>query len=127
MNQVCTQCHKVVEEWNKKCGSCGFHLVMVPDEQLQDQYLKTPSLGALLFTQGWAFGSRLYVWFLISLIPGVGLVALFACLFFGRRWSWKYGGWDSWQQYTQRMKLMDHLGMIWIGVLFTSYLWTRYL
>ena len=126
MKQVCKQCRHLVEQWDKTCAGCGFHLALVPDEQIQEQYLKTPSLGALLFTQGWTFGARLYVWFLLSLIPGVGLVVLFACLVYGRRWSWKYGGWASWQEYTDRMKTMDYVGMIWVGILLATYLYARY-
>ncbi len=102
------------------------HLVLEPDEDVRARYLRSPSLGALLFTQGWAFGSRLYVWFLISLIPGVGLVALFACIFFGRRWSWKQGGWASWEEFTKRMKLMDVLAVVWILFLLAGYLVARY-
>lgn len=125
MEKTCKQCKEQVEIWNEKCGGCGFHLVLEPDEELKARYLKTPSLGALLFTQGFTFGARLYVWFLLSLIPVVGIVALFACLFFGRRWSWKQGGWASWEEYVQRMKIMDGIGIAWIGILLASYFIAR--
>ena len=127
MNRICKKCESVVDEWNEKCGGCGFHLVLEPEETVRAQYLKTPSLGALLFTQGWTFGSRLYIWFLLSLIPGVGLVALFMCLFFGRRWSWKQGGWGSFAEFTTRMRYMDVIAMVWILFLIASYLWVRYM
>lgn len=122
----CSLCEQVVEEWNKKCASCGMHLVLEPNEALKARYLRGPSLGALLFTQGWAFGARLYVWFLISLIPAVGLVALFACLIFGRRWSWKHGGWASFDEFRARMRLMDIVAVIWVLLLISIYLWRRY-
>ena len=100
-------------------------MVLQPDEERKARYLKTPSLGALLFTQGWTAGSRLYVWFLLSLVPVVGIVALFACMFFGRRWSWKHGGWASWEDFTARMKLMDIIGIAWICFLIISYFIAR--
>ncbi len=121
MNKTCKNCKDQVDVWNKKCGGCGFTLVLQPDEQRKAQFLKTPSLGALLFTQGWTAGSRLYVWFLLSLVPVFGIVALILCLFFGRRWSWKQGGWSSWEEYTKRMKLLDILGVAWIMFLIISY------
>ena len=123
MQSVCKQCRTHVEEWNQTCGSCGFHLVLEPDEERRAKFLRIPSLVALLFTQGWTFGARLYVWFLLSLIPGVGLVALFGCLFFGRRWSWKYGGWGSWEEFTSRMKYLDILALGWIFFLLAIYFW----
>ncbi len=126
MQTTCKQCKDQVDIWNKSCGSCGFHLVLEPDEAVRARYLKGPSLGALLFTQGWAFGARMYVWFLVSLIPVFGLIALFACLFFGRRLSWKQGGWSSWQEFQSRMKVMDIIGGVWIAILVGSYFAARY-
>ena len=125
MKKTCNKCKEKVDIWNKQCGGCGFTLVLQPDEERKARYLKTPSLGALLFTQGWTFGSRLYVWFLLSLVPVVGIVALFACMFFGRRWSWRQGGWASWEEFTDRMKLMDILGIAWICFLIISYFIAR--
>ena len=125
MNKTCKTCKKKVEIWNKQCKGCGFTLVLQPEEELKARYLRTPSLGALLFTQGWAFGARLYVWFLISLVPVVGIVALFATLFFGRRWSWKHGGWANWDEFKDRMKLMDTIGIIWIVILLIGYVSAR--
>lgn len=126
MDQVCKQCQARVDEWNKTCGSCGFRLVLEPEEAIRERYLKAPSLGALLFTQGWTFGARLYIWFLISLVPGVGLLALFVCLFYGRRWSWKQGGWDSWEAFTDRMQLMDRIATAWFVGLLTAYVLARF-
>lgn len=116
----------MVEEWNERCRSCGVHLVLEPDDAHRARYLRGPSLGALLFTQGWAFGARLYIWFLLSLIPLFGLVALFACLFFGRRWSWKHGGWESWDAFRSRMRLLDLIGLSWVMLLIAVYLWRRF-
>ena len=125
--KTCIQCKQFVKEWNERCGSCGMHLVMEPDEQRQAKFLRGPSLGALLFTQGWTFGARLYIWFLVSLIPGVGLVALFMCLLFGRRWSWKQGGWASFDEFRARMRLLDLLAIGWIAILLAFYFWRKYL
>lgn len=126
MIKTCTSCKREVEAWNEKCDGCGFTLELVPDERRKARYLRGPSLGALLFTQGWAFGARLYFWFLISLIPVVGLVALFVCLVFGRRLSWKYGGWSDWEEYEARMRLMDVIGIVWILILAAVYLYVRF-
>lgn len=123
---TCSQCKIDVEEWNQRCGGCGVHLVLEPDEKQRLRYLRGPSLGALLFTQGWTFGARLYVWFLFSLIPVFGIVALFVCLFFGRRWSWKYGGWASWEEFKARMRLLDGLSIAWVLLLIVLYFWRRY-
>ena len=125
MQKNCKQCKSKIELWNKECGGCGFTLVLEPDEKKRARFLRGPSLGALFWTQGWAFGARLYVWFLISLIPVVGIVALFACLFFGRRWSWKYGGWSSWEEFTSRMRFLDALATIWIIGLISGYWYLR--
>jgi hypothetical protein len=125
MNQTCAQCRKSVEQWNKRCKACGFVLVLEPDATRRARALRAPSLGALLFTQGWTFGARLYIWFLISLIPVLGLVALVACAIFGRRWSWKYGAWQSWDDFTRRMRLLDGIAFVWVGILVVVYLWAR--
>ena len=126
MNRTCVSCKREVEEWNEKCGDCGFTLELVPDDRRKARFLRGPSLGALLFTQGWTFGARLYFWFLLSLIPVFGLVALFMCLFFGRRLSWKYGGWSDWEEYVARMRLMDIVGGVWVAILVAFYLWARF-
>ncbi len=123
---TCADCKNIVEEWNERCGKCGVHLVFEPDEKRKARYLRGPSFGALLFTQGWTMGARLYLWFLFSLIPVFGLVALFVCLFFGRRWSWKHGGWTSWEEFQSRMRLLDGIGIIWVVLLISIYLWRRY-
>lgn len=126
MTHTCKSCRAEVEAWNEKCRSCGFTLELVPDERRKARYLRGPSLGALLWTQGWTFGARLYFWFLISLIPAVGLVALFVCLFLGRRLSWKYGGWSDWEEYEARMRLMDRIGIVWILILAAVYVYVRF-
>jgi len=125
MERTCTSCKKEVEVWNERCGGCGFTLVLEPDEKIQARYLRGPALGALLFTQGWAFGAHLYLWFLLSLVPVLGIVALFACVLFGRRWSWKYGGWSSWEEFQGRMKLMDAISLAWVALLLGIYLYFR--
>ena len=107
--------------WNRTCGHCGWHLVLEPSEKVRERYLRVPSLGALLFTQGWALGARLYVWFLLALLPVVGIVMLVLCTLFGRRWSWKYGGWPSWEAFQSRMRLLDALGVAWVVILLTVY------
>jgi hypothetical protein len=125
MNTTCKSCKANVDAWNEQCDGCGFRLVLEPDEMARAKFLRGPSVGALLFTQGWTFGARLYVWFLLSLVPIVGFVVLFTCLFFGRRWSWKYGGWSDWEEFHSRMRLLDAIAALWIVGLAVSWLWLR--
>lgn len=116
-----------MDDWNEHCGRCGFHVELVPDDTIKARYLRGPSLGAVLFTQGWAFGARLYLWFLLSLVPVFGIIVLFICLFFGRRLSWKQGGWASWEDFVRRMKMMDILGGFWIVFWMSIYLYARFI
>jgi hypothetical protein len=125
MESTCRACKAKVEEWNEECGSCGFRLVMEPEERVRARFLRGPAVGALLFTQGWAFGARLYVWFLLSLIPIVGLVVLFVLLLAGRRLSWKSGGWGSWEEFRSRMKMLDLLAAAWFLMLIVVYVVLR--
>lgn len=117
MNQKCANCKTKVKELNQKCQGCGFKIILEPDEKIRARYLRGPALGALFFTQGWTFGAKLYLWFVLSFIPVVGFVALFACLFFGRRWSWEQGGWGSWEEFKKRMRLLDIIATVWIAFL----------
>lgn len=121
MEKLCVSCKSRVVEWNEKCRGCGYVLVLEPEEKIRAKYLRTPSLGALFFTQGWALGARLYIPFLLSLIPVVGLPVLFTCVLFGRRLSWKFGGWSDWQEFQKWMKIMDVVGVVWIGLLVILY------
>jgi len=98
---------------------------MEPDEALRERFLKRPSLGALLFTQGWTFGARLYGWFLLSLVPVVGFVVLGVCFVYGNRLSWKRGGWASWQEYEQRMRRLDQMAVGWICLLVALYVYRK--
>ncbi|MFA4845191.1 MAG: hypothetical protein WC654_01385 [Patescibacteria group bacterium] len=126
MSKTCTSCKNAVEAWNEQCRACGFTLVLEPDEKRRARFLRGPALGALLFTQGWTFGARVYFWFLISLIPVVGIAALILCVIFGRRWSWKYGGWSDWGEFVKRMRVMDAIGLCWVAILAWAYLYVRF-
>lgn len=125
MSKTCTNCRLHVDEWNKTCGGCGFHLVLEPDEARRARYLRGPALGALLFTQGWMFGARLYLLAILSFIPVIGIPVLIIGLLFGRRLSWKHGGWDSWEAFQTRMRFLEYLGFAWILLLLGSYLYFR--
>lgn len=121
----CKNCQEKVRIWNEECAGCGYKLVIEPEDKVKARYLRQPSLGALLWTQGWAFGARLYFLFLLSLIPAVGIAALILGVIFGRRWSWRFGGWGSWEEYQERMRLMDVLGGVWICLLIGVYFYLR--
>jgi hypothetical protein len=125
MSKICEQCKKTVDECNEKCGDCGYVLVMEPEEKLRAKYLRAPSLGALLFTQGWALGARLYILFLFSLIPIIGIPNMIICILFGRQLSWKFGGWSDWQEFQKWMKILDGLAIVWILILVGVYFWFR--
>ncbi|HBP00524.1 MAG: hypothetical protein UU48_C0008G0021 [Candidatus Uhrbacteria bacterium GW2011_GWF2_41_16] len=126
MKKSCDLCKAKIEDWNKHCAKCGFTLVLEPDKKIQERFLRCPSLGAILWTQGWSFGARLYFWFFLSLIPLFGFIILFLLFLFGRRWSWKYGGWGSWEEYQSRMRFLDLIGGIWFLGLGVVYLWIRF-
>lgn len=123
--QTCPDCKALVKEWNKKCGGCGYKLVLEPEAEGRASYLRRPSLGALLWTQGWALGSRTYIWFALSLIPVVGVVPLIVLTIFGRRISWNRGSWASWEEFKTRMMLMDVIGAVWILALVVIYFLAR--
>ncbi|MFA6132132.1 MAG: hypothetical protein WC702_03695 [Patescibacteria group bacterium] len=121
MQKLCSSCQVKVEDWNEECSGCGYTLILEPEEKTKAKYLRTPSLGALFFTQGWTLGARLYILFALSLIPIVGIPVLVICVLVGRRLSWKFGGWADWQEFQKWMRLMDILGIVWILLLITAY------
>ena len=122
----CPDCSRAVRELQERCRGCGFNIIIEPKAKARARYLRGPSLGALFFTQGWALGARQYLWFVLSLIPIVGVAALIICTLFGRRLSWKTGGWSSWNEYHRRMRLLDIISVIWVIILVVVYLTVRY-
>lgn len=125
LSPECPECKKILAHWNEHCHGCGYKLALEPQEAARARYLRGPSLGALFFTQGWAFGARLYLWFLLSLIPIVGLAILPLLVLFGRRLAWTMESWESWDDFTSRMRLMDIIGVIWLTGLIIVYFWLR--
>lgn len=121
MVSTCSNCLAQVRALQKKCRNCGFVIVIEPVDAAREKYLRTPSLGALLFTQGWALGARAYLWFLLSLTPVTGIAALIVLTLFGRRIAWKRGGWSGWEEFTRRMRLLDIVGVVWVVLLTAGY------
>jgi hypothetical protein len=121
MPETCVRCQKHVEEWNERCGGCGYRLVLEPEEVTKRKYLRGPSLGALLWTQGWTFGARLYLLFLLSFVPIVGFVVLLVGLLLGRRLSWKYGGWEDFETFKKRMRLLDLIAGAWVVIVLIAW------
>ena len=114
---VCQNCKARAVALDQECAACGFRVIIEPEAATRERFLRAPSLGALFFTQGWALGARLYLWFVLSMIPLVGFVALAVCFVFGRRLAWKQGGWTDWEEYERRLKHLDWLAVGWIGLL----------
>lgn len=54
----------------------------------------------------WAFGSRLYGWGVLSLIPGLHVIAGLVLGARGRREAWKEGEWKTFAEFWQRQKLL---------------------
>lgn len=125
MAKICEQCQKTIEECNEKCGNCGYVLVMEPEAEIQKKYLRIPSLGALFFTQGWTLGARLYIPFLFSLIPIIGIPNMIICILFGRRLSWKFGGWSDWREFQKWMRILDGVAIVWIIILIGIVFWFK--
>ncbi len=123
--KTCPECLEKLKEAQRFCASCGYHVELVPDEVVKERFLRRPSPGGLFWTQAYALGSRQYLWFFLSLIPVVGFVALFAMFFFGRRWSWQVGEWESFEEYHRRQVLLDWIGYGWIGLLTAGYIALR--
>jgi hypothetical protein len=121
MKKACLACQAKLEEWHEVCDGCGYTVVLEPEEKIRAQYLRTPALGALFFTQGWFLGARLYILFALSLIPIVGIPLLVIGITVGRRLSWKFGGWSDWNEFQQRMRLLDLLGIVWLASLVVIY------
>lgn len=122
----CPDCLETLRELQRTCGSCGYRIELVPEEEDIERYLRRPSLGGLLWTQAYAFGTRQYGWFVLSLIPFVGVVALLVMCIFGRRRSWEIGGWESFEEFRRRQRLMDGFAYVWVAILVGLYLLARY-
>lgn len=125
METICTNCKLEVDALKAKCAACGLTLVLEPDEAKRARSLRMPSLGALLFTQGWTLGARTYLLFLLSLIPVVGIGVLIVAVLFGRRLSWKHGEWASWEEFEERMHWLDLMSFVWIGILAIAWIFLR--
>jgi len=125
MQTTCTNCKLEVDALKAKCAACGLTLTLEPDEARRARSLRMPSLGALLFTQGWTLGARTYLLFLLSLIPVVGVGVLIVSVLFGRRLSWKHGEWASWEEFEERMHWLDLMSFVWIGILAIVWIFLR--
>ncbi len=125
-SKSCPDCLQKLKEAQRACGACGYTVELVPKEEQIERYLKRPSPGGLFFTQAYAFGTRQYMWFIVSLIPVVGLAALVVMFLFGRRWSWHVGGWENFEEFKKRQRLMDTIAYVWLVVLLVGYAWLRW-
>lgn len=126
LKKTCPECLEKLRELQELCKSCGYKVELVPEEEVVARYLKRPSPGGLFWTQAYAFGTRQYLWFILSLIPVVGFVALGVMFLFGRRLSWQTGGWENFTEFKARQQLMDSLAYGWLAILLCIYLYARF-
>lgn len=126
-SKSCPDCLEKLREAQRICEGCGYTVELVPKEEVIERYLRRPSPGGLFWTQAYAFGTRQYIWFIVSLVPIVGFVALGAMFLFGRRWSWRVGGWDNFEEFKKRQRLMDGVAYAWLCVLIFVYIYLRWL
>ncbi|HJN84773.1 MAG TPA: hypothetical protein QF873_00455 [Patescibacteria group bacterium] len=125
-SKSCPDCLTKLREAQRACKACGYTIELVPKEEVMERYLRRPSPGGLFWTQGYALGTRQYMWFVVSLIPIAGFVALGAMFIFGRRWSWHVGGWSSFDEFKKRQRLMDTLAYVWFGGLVLVWAYLRW-
>ncbi len=124
--QKCTNIKVKAKQLDNQAKGCGFRVRLEPAEESMKRYLRTPSLGALLWTQVWAVGARMYFWFVLSLIPIVGFVPLIVLTIRGRQLSWNAGQWESFEVFKRRMRILDIVALVWFGILVGVYLYMRY-
>ncbi|OGL71848.1 hypothetical protein A3C17_01920 [Candidatus Uhrbacteria bacterium RIFCSPHIGHO2_02_FULL_53_13] len=126
LKKVCPECFSKLKELQKLCQGCGYKIELVTADEEIERFLRRPSPGGLLWTQAYAFGTRQYLWFVLSILPITGFVALPMMFAFGRRWSWRVGGWGSFTEFKERQVLMDRIGIAWILFLVLIYLYFRF-
>jgi hypothetical protein len=122
----CPDCYTKLRELQALCGQCGYKIELVTKDEEIERFINRFSVGGLFWTQAYALGTRQYVWFILSILPITGFVALPAMFVYGRRWSWHVGGWESFDEYKKRQILMDRIGMVWFGLLLLIYLYFRF-
>ncbi len=126
LKNACPECFTKLKELQKLCYGCGYKIELVTADEDIERFIRRLSPGGLLWTQAYTLGTRQYLWFVLSVFPITGFVALPAMFIFGRRLSWKVGGWNNFDEFKQRQKLMDRIGIVWILFLILVYLYFRF-
>lgn len=126
LKNACPECFTKLKELQKLCHGCGYKIELVTVDEEIERFVKRLSPGGLLWTQAYALGTRQYLWFVLSILPITGFLALPAMFIFGRRWSWRVGDWNSFDEFKQRQKLMDRIGIAWVLFLLLVYLYFRF-
>jgi len=124
--QKCTNIKTEVKKLDRQAEGCGFRVHLESAEESMKRYLRTPSLGALLWTQVWALGARMYFWFILSLIPIVGFVPLIVLTIRGRQLSWNTGQWENFEVFKRRMRILDIVALVWLIIIVGVYLFIKY-
>lgn len=125
LKRTCPECYTKLRELAQVCAGCGYKIELVTKDEDVERFIRRPSVGGLLWTQAYAFGSRQYIWFVLSILPLTGLIALPAMFLFGRRWSWHKGGWESFEEYKRRQILLDRIGTAWVLLLMVMIFYVR--
>ncbi len=125
LRNTCPECFTKLRELQAACDGCGYTVELVSKDEEIERFVRRLSPGGLFWTQAYAFGTRQYVWFILSILPITGFVALPLMFVFGRRWSWRVGGWESFEVFKRRQQLMDRIGIAWIAFLILVYIGVR--
>ncbi len=75
----------------------------------QVKFIRSASLGAFFGTPIWAFGNRLYLYGLLSLLPIVNIFFWIYLSAKGRQLAWEKGGWTSFDQFKHRQKVVAYI------------------
>lgn len=80
----------------------------------------------LLFTTVFTLGNRMWLWAFGSIIPIFSVYVMFRMGLSGRQMAWeREKGWQSFEQYSYRQKLLMTIGIILTIISFTLQIWVE--
>ena len=104
----CLECHNEVMEPSLTCNGCGFE-VQQKNERERDAFLQKRPFVALVAPWLYAFGTRQYGWFCLSLLGPFYLVAAIYLYRFGRIQAWRNGSWTSFEEFYAREHVIKNV------------------